>query len=69
MSYRRQDNRNCSFLSDYRKKLMRTHNAPRRQHNIAKISREKKQILTNNASNKACKDAKVTKGKRVELCN
>ena len=68
-SYRKQDNRNCCFLSDYRKKLMRNHNAPRRQNIILTISREKKQILIKNVFNRVCKDARTTKGNRIELCS
>ena len=46
--YRRKDNKDFCFLSDYRKRLSRTQNFHRRQ-NIPKISKEKKQLLVENA--------------------
>ena len=70
MICRRQDNRNCNYLSDYRKKLSRTQNFPGKRFNNPGISKEKKQILISTAFDKACrKDAKLTVGKRVDLCN
>ena len=70
MICRRQDNRNCNYLSDYRKKLSRTQNFPGKRFNNPRISKEKKQILISTAFDKAWrKDAKLTVGKRVELCN
>ena len=46
--YRRKDNKDFCYLSDYRKRLSRTQNFHRKQ-NIPKISKEKKQLLIENA--------------------
>ena len=42
--YRRQDNKNFCFLSDYRKRLSRAQNFHKKQY-IPKISQEKRQLL------------------------
>ena len=69
MIYRRQDNRNRNYLSDYRRKLLRSQNFPGKKSNNSRTSKEKKQILISIAFDKACKNAKLTVGRRVELSN
>ena len=66
-SFRRQDNRNQKNLSDQRSKILRSLNYLRRKSNIANISKEKKQIVINNAFQRACKNVKQTDGNRIEL--
>ena len=66
--YRRQDNKDYCFLSDYRKKLTRAQNFQKKQ-NIPMISQGKKQILIDNAFQRVFKSADMTKGQRIELCS
>ena len=66
--YRRQDNKNFCFLSDYRKRLSRAQNFHKRQ-NIPKISQEKKQLLIENAFKRVYKRTNLSQEQRFELCN
>ena len=66
--YRRQDNKNFCFFSDYRKRLSRAQNFHKRQ-NIPKISHEKKQLLIENAFKRVYKRTNLSQEQRFELCN
>ena len=66
--YRRQDNKNFCFLSDYRKRLSRAQNFHKRQ-NIPKISQEKKQLLIENAFKRVYKGTDLSQKQRIELCS
>ena len=66
--YRRQDNKNFCFLSDYRKRLSRAQNFHKRQ-NLPKISQEKKQLLIENAFKRVYKRTNLSQEQRFELCN
>ena len=66
--YRRQDNKNFCFLSDYRKRLSRTKNFHKKQ-NIPKISQEKRQLLIENAFKRVYKKTSLSQEQGIDLCN
>ena len=66
--YRRKDNKDFCFLSDYRKRLSRTQNFHRRQ-NIPKISKEKKQLLIENAFKRTYNRTNLSQVQGIDLCN
>ena len=66
--YRRQDNKDLCFLSDYRKKLSRTQNFHKKQ-NIPKMSQEKKQLLIENAFKRIYNRTSLSQVQGIDLCN
>ena len=66
-SFRREDNRNQSHLSDYKSKMLRSQNYLSRKYNAVNVSKEKKQILIDVAFKRTCKNVKQKNGNRIEL--
>ena len=66
--YRRKDNKDFCFLSDYRKKLSRTQNFHKKQ-NIPKMSQEKKQLLIENAFKRTYNRTNLSQVQGIDLCN
>ena len=66
--YRRQDNKNFCFLSDYRKRLSRAQNFHKKQY-VPKISQEKRQLLIENTFKRIYKRTSLSQGQGIELCN
>ena len=64
--YRRKDNKDFCFLSDYRKRLSRTQNFQRRQ-NTSKISRQKKQLLIENAFKRSYNITNLSQTQGIDL--
>ena len=65
--FRQRDNRNSSFLSDYRKKMTRTKNY-RKNKQTSKISNQKRQILIDNAFKKYYNLENLSQDQTVEIC-
>ena len=65
--FRQRDNRNSSFLSDYRKKMTRTKNY-RKNNQTSKISKQKRQILIDNAFKKYYNLENLSQDQTVEIC-
>ena len=65
--FRQRDNRNSSFLSDYRKKMTRTKNY-RKNNQTSKISNQKRQILIDNAFKKYYNLENLSQDQTVEIC-
>ena len=66
--YRRQDNKDFCFLSDYQKRLSRTQNFHQKQ-NIPKMSQEKRQLLIENAFKRIYKRTSLSQEQGIDLCN
>ena len=66
--FRRKDNKDFCFLSDYRKKLSRTQNFHRKQ-NFPKMSKEKKELLIENAFKRAYNRTNLSQVQGIDLCN
>ena len=66
--FRQRDNRNSSFIADYRKKLTRTQNHKKNQQ-TSKMSDQKRQILINNAFKKRYNLENLSQDQVVEICN
>ena len=66
--YRRQDNKDFCFLSDYRKRLSRTQNFHKKQ-NIPKMSQEKRQLLIENAFKRTYNRTSLSQVQGIDLCN
>ena len=65
--FRQRDNRNSSFIADYRKKLTRTQNHKKNQQ-TSKMSDQKRQILIDNAFKKYYNLENLSQGQVVEIC-
>ena len=65
--FRQGDNRNSSFIADYRKKLTRTQNHKRNQQ-TSKMSDQKRQILINNAFKKCYNLENLSQDQVVDIC-
>ena len=65
---RQRDNRDSSFLSQYRKKRTRTQNFRKNQQTM-KISNQKRQILINNAFRKYYNLENLSQNQTVEICS
>ena len=66
--YRRQDNKDFCFLSDYQKRLSRTQNFHQKQ-NIPKMSQEKRQLLIENAFKRTYNRTSLSQVQGIDLCN
>ena len=67
--YRRQDNKDFCFLSDYRKRLSRTQNFHKKKQNIPKMSQEKRQLLIENAFKRTYERTSLSQEQGIDLCN
>ena len=65
--FRQGDNRNSSFIADYRKKLTRTQNHKRNQQ-TSKMSDQKRQILINNAFKKCYNLENLSQDQVIDIC-
>ena len=66
-SFRRKDNKDFCFLSDYRKRLSRSKNFKVKQ-NTSKISGQKRQLLIENAFKKNYKLTDLSQTQDIDLC-
>ena len=66
-SFRRKDNKDFCFLSDYRKRLSRSKNFKVKQ-NTSKISGQKRQLLIENAFKKNYKLTVLSQTQNIDLC-
>ena len=65
--YRRKDNKDFCFLSDYRKRLSRSKNFKRKQ-NTSKISEQKRQLLIENAFKRNYNLTNLSQTQEIDLC-